>query len=162
MPATQRYEPKFMQPRYHNIMRLQLKNFTKKEIAEIVGLSEAAVGYITNSDIYRTELAKLQARIESEFVADVIDVRKEISELSKKAITELKEVLFDPTANKKLKVDVAFDILDRDGYRAPEERRVTVEWTDAVRKAHAKRKQLKLVKSGEKVIKLPLLEVENG
>jgi predicted transcriptional regulator len=155
MPATQRFEPKSLQPRHRNIMRLQLANFNKKEIAEMVGLSEAAVGYITNSDIYKSELSKLEQEINTKLVDEALDVRKEISALSKKAILELKAILYNESANPKLKADVAFDILDRDGFAAPEERRVTIEWTDAVKKAHARRKELKLVKNGEKVIPLP-------
>ena len=148
MPATERYEPKAVLPRHRTIMRLQLANFKKCEIAEILGMSAAAVSYITNSGLYKAEFDKLQAKADEKAITEHLDVRQKIGELSKTAILELEDALKDKTAPRKLRVDVAFDILDRDGYKAPEERHVTVDYIRAARKAFAKRKANKLLRDG--------------
>lgn len=147
---------KDLTPRHRAIMRAVLKGMSAGEIAEVSGLTERAVRMIVGSEIFQKELLKLEARADDECISGVVDVRAKIKELSGVSIDVLDKILRDRMMHPKLRADIAFDILDRDGYGAVKkvEESIAVSLVDATVSAFAKRKA-KLVADNA-----PIIEVE--
>lgn len=107
-------------PRHYLIMRMQLNGFSRDDIAEAVNLTPAAITLITSSDIYREEFKKLNDKANDNVLQEEQEFRRKIRELSIYGLSELETILKSKEASAKVKADIVFDLLDRDGIVAPD------------------------------------------
>lgn len=102
-----------LRSRHHLIIRLMATGkVTQKQCAQIVGCTPQTVSNTINSRLGQQKMRYLQGEAD----AGAIDMLEEILELAPMAMAELESVLNDGTAEQKLKVQVAQDLLDRAGY----------------------------------------------
>lgn len=134
---------KEIRARHQAIMRLHLIGVSQKDIAEVLEISPQMVSIVQNSDIYKAEYMKLQRQATDKVVEETADLHKRIERLAGKSLDVLDEILNDALADNKLKADVAFDILDRGGYKAAQKIEHEVTWGDQLKDAYNKRKAIK-------------------
>jgi predicted transcriptional regulator len=134
---------KEIRARHQAIMRLHLIGVSQKDIAEVLEISPQMVSIVQNSDIYRAEIGKLQRQATDKVVEETADLHKRIERLAGKSLDVLDDILNDALADNKLKADVAFDILDRGGYKSAQKVEHEITWGDQLKDAYNKRKALK-------------------
>lgn len=110
--GSRKYQVKAIWNQHHEIMRLSLCGWKQADIARHLGVSEAMVTYTLNSEIVRKQMAIMRGARD----AEALDVAIEIKRLAPLALKRLEEVLSDETAQARLRVEVAKDLLDRAGY----------------------------------------------
>lgn len=130
-----------LSPRHRGIMRAVLKGMSNGEIAELTGLSIRTVGMIVHSDVFQYELAKLQELADEKAVESVVDVRAKIKEICGFGVSELEKILKSKLTNPKLKAEIVWDALDREGIAKTERKEVVVDWTTAAINAFKRRKE---------------------
>ena len=102
--------------RSHEILRLALIMPKHKEIARVLGITEATVSNTLNSELGRRKLSKMRLARDGE----TIDVAKRVAELLPKAIDTYEKILDgDPTVTKMMKETADTISMDIAGYRAP-------------------------------------------
>ena len=110
------YDVKQLWQRSHEILRLALMIPKHKEIARILGVSEATVSNTLNSELGRKKLSKMRLARDNE----TVDVAKRVAELLPKAIDTYEKILDgDPTITKMMKETADTISMDIGGYRAP-------------------------------------------
>jgi predicted transcriptional regulator len=110
------YDVKQLWQRSHEILRLALVVPKHKEIARLLGISEATVSNTLNSELGRKKLSKLRLARDNE----TLDVAKRVAELLPKAIDTYERILDgDPTITKMMKETADTISMDIGGYRAP-------------------------------------------
>lgn len=137
------WQPKFRQVHHRSIMRLHLRNLRPAEIAECVGLSLDQVYNIMRSDMYKAEMKALQGRANDKVIDGVVNVRRKIEQLSGQSIATL-ENLLEYTSSDRLKADIAFDLLDRAGFKPVEKREVVVDYATVLQRAYQRRSERNL------------------
>ena len=148
MPRADATPLQSVHSRHRIIMRMQLKGFTTTDIAETLGMNISSLSYVMNSDIYKAELEKLQARADDRTVDEVVDVKRKLEQMSGFAVSKLDEMLRDPKTADKLRVDMIFDVLDRTGNSAPKKVEHLHDYTSALQKAFENRKKLRAAHNG--------------
>lgn len=131
---------KEIRARHQIIMRLHLAGASQVDIAKVLDITPQMVSIVQNSDIYKAEFNKLQAAANQKAVEENVDIQKRIENLAGKSLTVLEELLNDAFTDGKLKADVAFDILDRGGYRPAQKVTHTLDWGARVQDAYQTRK----------------------
>ena len=102
--------------RSHEILRLALVMPKHKEIARVLGITEATVSNTLNSELGRKKLSKMRLARDGE----TIDVAKRVAELLPKAVDTYEKILNgDPTVTKLMKETADTVSMDIAGYRAP-------------------------------------------
>lgn len=102
--------------RSHEILRLALFIPTYKEIAEILGVSEATVSNTLNSDLGRKKLSEM--RLERD--KNTFDFVNEVKKLLPKAVNTYERILDgDETVTKMMKETADTLSMDLGGHRAP-------------------------------------------
>jgi len=110
------YDIKQLWQRSHEILRLALIVPKHKEIARILGISEATVSNTLNSELGRKKLSKMRMARDDE----TVDVAKRVAELLPKAIDTYEKILDgDPTITRMMKETADTISMDIGGYRAP-------------------------------------------
>lgn len=155
MPAVERYQPAKILPRHRVIMRYQLQGLSIKQIARQIGMSEAAINYITKSDMYLDEFSKLNKQANNQTIEQQALVRQKIAALQHRAVLDLEDLLNDKETPAKLRSEICFDILDRGGNDGSTAITPEDEYINTTIEAYKRRKQLKGM---EKISETPLTE----
>lgn len=108
---------KELRTNHRTIIQMKFSGFTNSEIAEKTGMAPATVSQIIRSPLGEAYLNGLQDRAKE----DILDVRKKLVSLNKDALKTF-ERLIDPKtkAPHSVQYNTAKDILDRNGYKAPD------------------------------------------
>lgn len=108
---------KELRTNHRTIIQMKFSGFTNNEIAEKTGMAPATVSQIIRSPLGEAYLNGLQDRAKE----DILDVRKKLISLNKNALKTF-ERLIDPKtkAPHSVQYNTAKDILDRNGYKAPD------------------------------------------
>ncbi len=108
---------KELRTNHRTIIQMKFSGFTNNEIAEKTGMAPATVSQIIRSPLGEAYLNGLQDRAKE----DILDVRKKLISLNKDALKTF-ERLIDPKtkAPHSVQYNTAKDILDRNGYKAPD------------------------------------------
>lgn len=110
--AIRAYEPKQLNSRHHEILRLNLLGMSNVDIAAQVGCTPATVSTVLNS-----RLGKTQATMFKECAdADAIQVAKRIRELAPRAVALMNEIMEDDSVSSAVRLRAAQDMLDRAGF----------------------------------------------
>lgn len=104
---------------YHReIARLSFQGFNTAEIANRLDTGSQAVGRILRDPLCKSFLAGLMDKADDQ----VINVRKKLLDLNPKALGAFDDILDkDSSAPASVILNAAKDILDRNGYKAPEQ-----------------------------------------
>ena len=141
-------------PRHRSIMRMQLRGMTHNEIAQAVGMSTSQVNFIVNSDIYKSELEKLQQKADEAIIGEQINNTKEFERLAGISLEKHEKMLNSNTISDKVKADICWDFLDRQEVsekKAEDKSGIKNSYVEALTSAYEKRKATRLI-----------AEVENG
>ena len=139
-PGTGRWEPQTLRPRHREIMRRILEGATYAMISEGMGLSYQAVMLICTSKLFREELAKLEATLDTSII-------KRADELSGEALDVIK-IHMRWAKSEALKVRAAERILDTAGYSKVEKKIVgIVNGEDVIRELNKIRREKALASS---------------
>lgn len=111
-PMPRAYQPKQLNNRHHEILRLSLLGFSNKEIAEKLDCTPATVSIALNSGLGRVHSSIL--RSEADGVA--VEVAKRIREIAPKAIAIVSEIMEDAEVPSHTRLRAAQDLLDRAGF----------------------------------------------
>ena len=108
---------KELRTNHRTIIQMKFSGFTNNEIAEKTGMAPATISQIIRSPLGEAYLNGLQDRAKE----DILDVRKKLVSLNKDALKTF-ERLIDPKtkAPHSVQYNTAKDILDRNGYKAPD------------------------------------------
>ena len=108
---------KELRTNHRTILQMKFSGFTNNVIAEKTGMAPATVSQIIRSPLGEAYLNGLQDRAKE----DILDVRKKLVSLNKDALKTF-ERLIDPKtkAPHSVQYNTAKDILDRNGYKAPD------------------------------------------
>jgi hypothetical protein len=103
--------------RHREIMRLQIAGWTNKAICQKLNYSEAYLSVIVCSPLYKRELARMSASVDTEFVRSAGSFEQRLEQLKPKALDVLEELLSKNKVNGqevplRLKRDSARDILE--------------------------------------------------
>jgi len=109
------YDIKQLWQRNHEILQLALTIPKHKEIARLLGITEATVSNTLNSELGRKKLSQLRQRRDE----DSIDVLKEVGKLLPKAIETYNKILDGENISKLQKETADTLTMDIGGYRAP-------------------------------------------
>tara|TARA_R100001244_G_C5167115_1_gene131464 strand:- start:1939 stop:2535 length:597 start_codon:yes stop_codon:yes gene_type:complete len=107
------YEVKELHARQQAIARLSALGLSGKDIAEMVGCTPQTVSNSLNSAIVKNHVSELNSMRDQH----VIDQAKELTDLTPKAIQELKDGFNDDSGLSAMqRVKLAQDVLDRTGH----------------------------------------------
>lgn len=106
------YEPKTLNARHHEILRLSLLGYSNKEIAGRLDCTPATVSNVLNSGLGREHSALLRA--EADYNA--LETAKRIREISPKAIELVERLITDDDTPAAVRLRAAQDVLDRAGF----------------------------------------------
>jgi predicted transcriptional regulator len=109
------YDIKQLWQRNHEILRLALYIPKHKEIARLLGITEATVSNTLNSELGRKKLALLREKRDGE----TVDVMKEVALLLPKALETYENILNGENVSKLQKETADTLTMDIGGYRAP-------------------------------------------
>ena len=113
LPITSRdCNVKKVMNQHHEILRLSALGMKGREVALMLSCTPQTVYNVTNSELGRSQLAKLHGLRDD----SAVDVAARIQQISEKAVEVVAEVLEDEEAGVNLRVTAAFKILDRAGH----------------------------------------------
>ena len=102
--------------RSHEILALVLQGHSHRTIAETLSISEGTVSNTVNCTLGRQKLSEMRQKRDDKY----IDVSKEVSRLSEKAIKVYEEIFDSETISYSLKKATADTVtMDLGGHRAP-------------------------------------------
>ena len=102
---------------HHQIVRRIFLGQKNTEIAKALNCTKEHVSTVRNSDIVKTELAKMHQTATN----NAVDIAKQISEQAPKALKVLEKLMNDETVNPATRARIAMDQLDRSGNAAPKQ-----------------------------------------
>lgn len=112
------WEPLTLSPKHMHVLTLKAGGLRNKEIAESMDLSESRVSVIVN----HPDAAPIIARLTTESMRRVSrDVRDMITSVQAEAFGTVVE-LMRHAKSETVRMNTAFDLLDRGGHKAPEVR----------------------------------------
>lgn len=109
------YDIKSLWQRNHEILRLALFTPKHKEIARILGITEATVSNTLNSELGRKKLSQMRLKRDE----DTVDVMKEVAKLLPKALETYEKILDGDNITPLQKATADTLTMDLGGYRAP-------------------------------------------
>lgn len=116
-PTGRKYEPKQLNQKHHEILRLALLGYSNVEIAERLHCTPVTVSTVRNSGLGRQQASLLKA--EADYHA--IETAKRIRELAPGAIETINQIMSDEDAPAAVRLNAAKDVLDRAGFAAPKQ-----------------------------------------
>lgn len=128
--ATQQLYPKELSSKHRAMMRMQIAGFTVTEISKKLDCTIPRVSIIVNSPLYLEEKAKMQTELDRIFLdaegtkAQTDLVRVRFREESLACVDKIVS-LRDGAQSEVVQLNAAQSILDRAGYKEPEEVRVS-------------------------------------
>lgn len=116
-PAGRKYQPKALNQKHHEILRLALLGYSNVQIAERLNCTPATVSIVRNSGLGKQQAAIFKA------VADqhALDTARRIRELAPDAIEAIQEIMNNEDTPANVRLNAARDILDRSGFAAPKQ-----------------------------------------
>ena len=112
-PTVKTYELKHIRPRHREIARRLVLGESVKQISIDLGMSAHALYLITNSDLFKLELKRLEEQRELE----TVNIAHQLEEIAPQALDTLEKTMHTADDDK-LRVSCAKDLLDRAGYGA--------------------------------------------
>lgn len=112
-----KYQPKELNARHHEILRLALLGYSNVEIAKRVGCTPATVSIARNSNLGRQHAGLLKTEADR----SALETAKRIRELAPDAIEAIQQIMTDEEVPANVRLSAARDILDRAGYAAPKQ-----------------------------------------
>lgn len=158
-PSGARTQIKELRSRHQAILRLDLAGLTQREIAPIVGLTPQMVCVVQNSDIYRAEKVRLAGAINGDALNTLQHAAKRLEKLCNPSIDVIEEVLLDRGTAARVRANVAFEILDRNGLKPPERHEHVHTYDSVLLDAYRRRKEA-LVAVGDEAEEETDMEVE--
>lgn len=113
-PYGRRYQPKKLNERHHNILRLHLLGYSNKEIADRLGCTPTSVSIAVNSNLGRIQASLMRAEVDN----GAIEAAKRIRALAPKAIDVIEETMANEDVPAAVRLRAAQDALDRAGFGA--------------------------------------------
>ena len=123
--SVNNHNPKHLSTRHRALMRRLLAGQTVSQAATELGMSMGRVSIVSNSPLFKEEMAIMQKEIAGEFVknesskvhTDMVRTR-----LSEEALASLNTIvgLRDGAQSERVRQLSAIEILDRAGFKAPE------------------------------------------
>lgn len=108
---------KELRAHHRTVLQMKFSGFSNISIAEKTGMSKENVSLIVNSELGKAYIDGLHDRSREA----LLDVRKELVSLNKGAIETFKRLIDPKTkAPHAVQYNTAKDILDRNGYKAPD------------------------------------------
>lgn len=108
------YELEKLWPIHREILRRSFVGQKNVDIARALGVTTAMVSYTLNCELGKRQLARMQRDGHS----NVVDISERLAEISPQALGVIEETINDPDEAKKLRTDLAKDVLDRAGFGA--------------------------------------------
>ena len=114
MPQARAYQPKQLNAKHDEILRLKLLGMSNRSIGEELGVTEVTVGYVVNSELGKMKLREMQDLSDLE----TCDIAREIKKAAPKAVRLLRDIVEDRVegASVQLRVRTAQDLLSRAGH----------------------------------------------
>lgn len=109
-----RYEVEKLRERHEEVLRLIALGLENKDIAAMLGVSEAMVSYTRNGNLGKRKLGDLTKARD----ASVEAIMEEIQQLTPLAVDVLEEVMSNPMSKDADRIRAAQDVLDRSGLAA--------------------------------------------
>lgn len=116
-PSGRKYQPKHLNEKHHEILRLAMLGYTNVQIAERLSCTPATVSTVRNSGLGRQQAMLLKA--EADHAA--LETAKRIRELAPNAIEAIQQLMSNEEVPSHVRLSAAKDILDRAGYAAPKQ-----------------------------------------
>lgn len=115
--SGRRYQPKQLNEKHHEILRLAMLGYSNVDIAERLSCTPATVSIVRNSGLGKQHASLLRA--EADYSA--LETAKRIRELAPDAIEAIQQIMMDDEMPANVRLSAAKDILDRAGYGAPKQ-----------------------------------------
>lgn len=129
-----KWEPLKLNGRHRQMMRMILEGGTYDEIAATLGMSTQAVMLVANSDIFKTELVKLEAECDWQVI-------RRAEEMSNEALSVLRDNM-RRARSEALRASCAEKILGIAGYSKIEKKQVAViSGEDVIRELNRRRRE---------------------
>lgn len=108
---------KELKTQHRTICQMSFNGFTNNEISEKLGMSPGTISCILRSPLGEAYISGLHDRVQEQ----TIDVRKQLIGMNKDALSAISRIL-DPKQKAPFNVQLtaAKDVLDRNGYKAPD------------------------------------------
>lgn len=113
--GARRYEIRRLTPRHRRVLRLRLEGLSLREIARTVGMSESMVGYVVRSEVFRAELERVEVELDGAAIADEATIRARIQRMADRSLDAVAVLMGSEATPPRVRVAVAFAILDRAG-----------------------------------------------
>jgi len=108
---------KELRAQHRNIIQMSFNGFKNNDIAEKTGMTAATISGIIRSPLGQAYLNGLHDRVQEQ----TLDVRKKLISMNKDALDAFERLLDPKTkAPHSVQYNTAKDILDRNGYKAPD------------------------------------------
>ena len=115
--ATKALKINELRTNHREVARLSFQGFKTTEIAMQTGLALSTVQGILRDPLCKSYIQGLQDKADT----NVIDVRKKLISLNDSAVDVIKDIMSkDSNAPASVQLNAAKDVLDRNGYKAPE------------------------------------------
>ena len=98
--------------RHRDMMYLILAGMTGVQICDKIGISQSRLSVIRNSPLFKDELARLEALVESKAIDRKADLNARVHDLQFKALDTLEDILDDNKTVGVMKRAIAGDLLD--------------------------------------------------
>ena len=112
-----KYQPKQLNEKHHEILRLAMLGYSNVEIAERLSCTPATVSVVRNSGLGRQQASLLKA----EAYHSAFETAKRIRELAPDAIEAIQQIMMNEELPANVRLSAAKDVLDRAGYAAPKQ-----------------------------------------
>ena len=108
---------KELKTQHRTICQMSFNGFTNNEISEKMGMSTCTISCVLRSPLGEAYISGLHDRVQEQ----TIDVRKQLIGMNKDALSAISRIL-DPKQKAPFNVQLtaAKDVLDRNGYKAPD------------------------------------------
>lgn len=115
--AGRKYQPKELNAKHHEILRLALLGYSNVQIAERLNCTPATVSTVRNSGLGRQQASLLKAEADH----SAIETAKRMRELAPNAIETINQIMANEELPAAVRLNAAKDVLDRAGFAAPKQ-----------------------------------------
>lgn len=115
--SGRKYQPKQLNEKHHEILRLAMLGYSNVEIAERLSCTPATVSIVRNSGLGRQQASLLKAEADH----SALETAKRIRELAPDAIEAIQQIMMNEELPANVRLSAAKDVLDRAGYAAPKQ-----------------------------------------
>lgn len=112
-----KYQPKELNAKHHEILRLALLGYSNVQIAEKVRCTPATVSTVRNSSLGRQQATLLKTEADR----STIETAKRIRNIASEALEVIYRLMGDDETPANVRLSAARDVLDRAGYAAPKQ-----------------------------------------